>query len=290
MEKLKNIFPYPFGIIPFSLYTQYHFVQNKDWIKTILVFVFPYRNKDLESEKFKVAKFAYGKDYHQVIASKLEKVAKELDLKEYQVLVDNSFLDEKLCAVLAGLGSMGRNDLLLTPEFGSFVFLGTIVTASEFSRTETIQPSLCQDCSLCISACPTGALDMQFNKQLCLSYLSQSKSDNYPLYDLMERVVGCDLCLDACPFNQKDHSYLPDLEIDDKAFFDSSFKTLDKNEFKKYYQDKTFNYLGYLKILRNILVLEAKDKLVTREELENYQKKYPEPWFANHLEYLKEKL
>ncbi|NLD27051.1 MAG: epoxyqueuosine reductase [Acholeplasmataceae bacterium] len=282
---------YLYGIIPFSEYQKYRKVKKKDWIKSILVFLFPYPNETAESSGYKVAKYAYGQDYHQVIATKLEEIAQELHLERYQVLVDQSFLDEKFCASLAGLGKVGRNNLLLTPEYGSRVLIGEIVTSEELHKKVRLIDNPCIDCKKCIEACPSGALDDGFNKQRCLSYLSQSNSAAYDLYDRMVLAVGCDICQDVCPVNGKTYDYQVDFEFDAKAVFKpKEFYKLSEEEFQEYYRDKTFNYLGYLKILRNILVLEVKNKDISREELENFQKLYPEKWFVEHLEYLKGRL
>jgi epoxyqueuosine reductase len=287
MEK----FPYPYGVIPFSEYLKYRKVKKKDWIKSILVFLFPYPNETAEASGYLVAKYAYGKDYHAVIASVLEQIAKDLQLERYQVLVDRSFLDEKLCASLAGLGRVGRNNLLLTPEYGSRVLIGEIVTATEYPGQVHRLNDPCVNCAKCVQACPTGALNDGFQKNRCLSYLSQSTTGDYALYEKMDLAVGCDVCQNVCPLNRKKSCYPEEFGFDAKAVFKpKEFYQMNEETFQDYYRDKTFNYLGYLKILRNILVLEVKNKNISREELEDFRKRHPEAWFREHLEYLKGRL
>lgn len=283
-----NFEGFDYGIVSFSDYQKHRPVKNKDWIRSIIVFIFPYAGKKPDVDGYLTAKFAYGQDYHVVIKNKLERFAKGMGLEKYETYTDISFLDEKLCAVLAGLGKIGKNNLLLTPRYGSRVLIGEIVTDSVFPKTERELPNPCLDCQLCVKNCPTGALRDGFNKKICLSYLSQTKGDAYELYDKMEFAVGCDICQDVCPLNKKEAVYPAEFSFDSKSrFVLKDFLKLDDNSFREYYQNKTFAFLGYTKILRNLLVLEAKNKQITASELEEYEKLSDEEWFKKHIEYLK---
>jgi epoxyqueuosine reductase len=277
-----------YGIVHFSDYQKYRKVKNKDWIKSIIVFVFPYAGKEPDVDGYLTAKYAYGKDYHVVIKAKLQELAEKLKLQRYEVMTDISYLDEKLCAVLAGLGKIGKNNLLLTPKYGSRVLIGEIVTSEVLPKTTKELESPCLDCSLCIKKCPTGALNEVFNKKLCLSFLSQTRGVAYALYDKMKLVVGCDICQDVCPVNKKEQTYPEEFRFDLKSrFFLEEFEKLDEESFRKHYHDKAFGFLGFKRILRNLLVLETNNNKVTIEDLEKYEKLTDEEWFRNHLEYLK---
>ncbi|HHX81212.1 MAG TPA: epoxyqueuosine reductase [Acholeplasmataceae bacterium] len=279
---------FDYGIVSFFDYQKYRKVKNKDWIKSIIVFVFPYAGKDAAIDGYLTAKYAYGKDYHLVIKAKLEELAEKLKLSRYEVMTDISYLDEKLCAVLAGLGKIGKNNLLLTPKYGSRILIGEIVTSEELPITTKELENPCIDCYLCIKKCPTQALSEGFNKKQCLSFLSQTRGNTFDLYDKMELVVGCDICQDVCPLNRREQAYPKEFCFDIKSrFLLEEFEKLDEESFKEYYQDKAFGFLGFKRLLRNLLVLETNNKKLSLEALEKYENLIDEEWFRNHLEYLK---
>lgn len=263
------------------------------WIESILVFLFPYPEKRHESSGYLPAKFAYGKDYHQVVKQKLEEIAKNLELNRYEVLVDQSFLDEKAVAVLAGLGEIGRNNLLLTQEFGSRVFIGEIVTDKKLITSAVKQEqafsNVCLHCNLCVEHCPTKALVDGFDKSKCLSFLSQKVSNDYHLYDKMECYYGCDICQDVCPLNQKEYEYLEEFEYhEDSCLNLTDIIDLTNEEFARKYHHKAFNWIPVKRMIRNLLVLEANNNKLSIKDIEYFQKKfYNTDWLVDHLTYLK---
>lgn len=263
------------------------------WVESIIVFLFPYPEKTHQVSGYLPAKFAYGEDYHQVVKESLEEVAQDLKLNRYEVLVDQSFLDEKAVAVLAGLGEIGRNNLLLTAEFGSRVFVGEIVTdkkleASMVKKEQTFS-NICLHCNLCVEHCPTKTLDYGFEKAKCLSFLSQKVSKEYPLYDKMECYYGCDICQDVCPANQKDYEYLEEFDFcEDSKLNIEDVINLTNEEFARIYHNKTFHWIPVKRIIRNLLVLEANNHKLSIKDIEFYQKKfYNTDWLIDHLTYLK---
>lgn len=288
------------GVISYEEYLKHStkpINEKLSWVKSIFVFVFPYNQKTIQTKEYITAKFAYGEDYHQVIYYYLDDlIKKELESKtfKYEIKIDVNYLEEKLCAYLAGLGSFGKNNLIICPRFGSYVVIGTVLTDYEFldySKPSDFEP--CLNCSRCVQACPTQALDHGYERIKCLSYLTQYKSHDYTLYDKMRNIfVGCDICQEVCPHNKKEVEVLPKLVFNDLSTLSlEKIKQIKPEEFKKVYQLKTFNFVGFLKILRNILILEVNNNNITIEELIFFQKKYfKEKWFYEHLEYLKEKL
>ena len=281
---------YDKGIISFKDYLEEIEVNNlyKDkysWVKSIIIYIIPYYNVTY-SGNYLPAKFAYLEDYHTSIQNFLKEEAKKIGLGKYETLVDVSFLNEKVCASLAGLGSVGKNQLFISKRFGTFCNIGTIVTDKEYECIKHDRFNLCLNCDKCIKACPTKALDNGFNKYQCLSYLSQSASTNFELFDNMVLYYGCDKCQDACPFNKGDRDHIYDSE---------ALLNLEKFEnikdYKEYSKNKTYNWIGYLKMLRNLLVLEVNNRNISVSKLEYYQEKYKDTeWFYNHLEYLKKKI
>lgn len=278
------------GVIEFDYYRTYHDVSGYDWVKSIVVFAFPYdKNKRVGS--YLPARFAYGRDYHAVLRERLEKAARTYRLEPYRVLVDQNFLNEKLCAYLAGLGFIGRNTLLIHPIYGSYVVLGTIITGKTFSRYDRPRSLTCGDCRLCEDACPTGALKDGFNKQSCLSYLTQSSGNNFPAYEKLKSVFyGCDRCQEVCPYNKKSHTPYPGLNYnEDNIITLENMRGYSKQEFLKQYAHKNFQWVGYLKILRNIIVLDANNNNIRAESITFFKNKYRNiQWFRKHMEYLEE--
>lgn len=287
-----------YRIISFQEYLNHqplkdHLLNKYAWVKSIIVAIFPLPNQNVEKRNYLTAKFAYGKDYHKVVGEQLENLAISLQLKRYEIFTDVSFLDEKLLCYLAGLGSYGKNNLIITPKYGTNIVIGEIITDEVFPYEKRIIPDLCLDCDLCVKKCPTNALDNGFNRQSCLSYLTQYPSKDYPLYDkLRDLAVGCDICQDVCPHNKKTYPYLDDFQFDEKSIINLEIlKDMDEKKYQAYYHDKTFNWIGYLKMLRNIIVLDANNNHISYEDIEKFQKLYQsEKWFYNHLAYLKGKI
>lgn len=260
--------------------------------------MFPYSNElysDRLNENEKVAKFAHGRDYHVVVPEKIKEAINEFGLMgEYKIMSDISFLNEKICAYLAGLGVIGKNTLLLTEKYGSNVVLGEVITDQEFADYDRpLDTSYCDTCDKCERACPTKALNNGMIREKCLSYLNQHKSKDYHLYDKMRlSAYGCDICQDICPVNKKTYQGLDELYYDESSYLNfEEFKTLNEITYKERYAGKTFHWIGYLPMLRNLLVLQANKKKLHISEIEEYQLKYKdETWFYDHLEYLKNKI
>ncbi len=160
-----------------------------------------------------VSKYAYGRDYHKVLKSLLsrfaERIGDEVGAHTYRVCVDTAPLSERYWAARAGIGYIGKNQNIIIPKVGSFVFLGEILTTLDLIPTEPLHSS-CGACTRCIDACPTGALSPSgLDARRCLSYLTIEHRGEIPptLADrLGHRIYGCDTCQDVCPFN---HSPAP---------------------------------------------------------------------------------
>jgi epoxyqueuosine reductase len=143
-------------------------------------------------------------DHYAELRGKLDKLGSALG-GAYRVLVDANQHVDREGAARAGLGFYGKNTLLITQRFGSWVVLGTVVTDIEIEPTPALELD-CGSCRLCIDACPTGALDEPgtLDATRCLSYWTQAPAPipremRAPLED---RVYGCDICQDVCPWNR----------------------------------------------------------------------------------------
>ena len=142
---------------------------------------------------------AYGE-----LREKLDQLGRRLG-GDYRVLVDENQHVDREAAVRSGVGFYGKNTLLITRGFGSWVVLGTLVTDLELEATAQLGLD-CGSCALCIEACPTGALDEPgtLDATKCLSYWTQSADDApEPYREALEaQVYGCDICQDVCPWNR----------------------------------------------------------------------------------------
>lgn len=162
-----------------------------------------------------ISRYAWGRDYHHVLEGRLQELVSRLRTScpdaGFFVSVDATPLLERAAARRAGLGWIGHNCSLITPEVGSWVFLGVVITTLEIEPDDEIYGeegygSGCGGCDLCLRACPTGALLAPgvLDARRCLSYVTQMKGVVPPdLRSLMgRRVWGCDTCQAVCPHNR----------------------------------------------------------------------------------------
>ena len=159
----------------------------------------------------RVARYARGADYHDVMKAKLAELAalvRALGGEETRtrIFVDSSPLIERAAAVRAGLGFVGKNTNILTREVGSWLLLGAVLTTLPLEPDAPVARD-CGRCRLCLDACPTGALPEPFvvDANRCISYLTIEHRDSIP-HGLREGignlVFGCDICQDVCPWNR----------------------------------------------------------------------------------------
>ena len=179
---------------------------------SVLMLAVPYYTTYCE-RKHNVSVYSVSEDYHLYFKALFEDLVAELESAfpgvRFAGFADHSPIQEVHAAMLAGLGVIGANHLLITKEYGSYVFLGEIITDLETKELTAQAPSFCLDCQLCRKICPVGS-DMT----KCLSALTQKKG---PLSPEEESVLsgtdllwGCDLCQDVCPLNHGvRHSAIP---------------------------------------------------------------------------------
>jgi epoxyqueuosine reductase len=154
----------------------------------------------------KIARYAWGRDYHTVIEDKLRRMAEILSTDlggEHRWYVDTGPLMDKALAARSGLGWYGRNTNILTEPFGSFVLLGEIVTTLCLEPDSSLHRD-CGACKLCVVGCPTGALggDYTIDSRKCISYLTIEHRGAIPRElrpAIAGWVFGCDICQDICP-------------------------------------------------------------------------------------------
>ncbi|RLL44956.1 tRNA epoxyqueuosine(34) reductase QueG [Oceanobacillus piezotolerans] len=155
------------------------------------------------------ARASWGVDYHHVLRDRLEKLTAFIEERVpnavNKIMVDTGELSDRAVAERAGIGFSGKNTSIITKEFGSFVYLGEMMTNIPFIPDDPVEDS-CGDCRKCLDACPTGALieGGQLNAQRCIAFLTQTKDflpDEFRT-KIGNRVYGCDTCQQVCPRNK----------------------------------------------------------------------------------------
>lgn len=222
--------------------------------KTVISVLFPYFLGEEYYAKSNVSRYAVSEDYHLIAGNMLNCITESLRQKfpdnVFEAFIDNSPFPEVRCAVNAGLGVMGVNNLFINKDYGSWVFLGEIVTDKYFPVYEG-EYSLCDGCNMCIEACPGNALTgKEIIKEKCLSYLSQSKGELSE--DIKEKIAatgcawGCDICQKVCPLN-KNAKITPI-----KEFFDTADPYVTKDTD---IESRAFSWRGKAVIDRNLDII-----------------------------------
>lgn len=228
------------------------------WAKSIIVCLFPYYTG--EDTDANVSKYARIPDYHRVARDKLEKICEFIKGKkdaELKAFADTGVLHDRFLAHLAGLGFMGLNTCLINEEYGTYFFIGYIVTDLELLPDKPIEKE-CLKCRKCVSVCPGGAIDGEFhiNVNKCVSYMTQLKKLTDTQREILksqDMVYGCDKCQDVCPYNQEPKK-TPIAEFYEKReanISKESLENMSNREFLKKYGDFPFSWRGKSAILKN---------------------------------------
>ncbi len=160
----------------------------------------------------RVARYAWGRDYHRVMRKMLRRVVARLHSMlrepfETRVCVDTAPIIEREVAAAAGVGWIGKNTMVIDPRLGSMFMLGEIITTLVLEPTPPVKDR-CGTCRRCLDACPTGALvaPYQMDASRCISYLTIEHRGEIPA-ELKPRmgnwVFGCDICQQVCPYNRE---------------------------------------------------------------------------------------
>jgi epoxyqueuosine reductase len=160
----------------------------------------------------KIARYAWGRDYHKVLTKKLKQLTnwliQEFDDVEARYYVDTGPIQDKFWAQAAGIGWIGKNGNVINRQYGSWIFLGEIVTNLHLIPSDP-HTQHCGTCTRCISACPTGAITQPFvvDANRCIAYHTiENRAAILPpeiANNLQGWVAGCDICQDVCPWNQR---------------------------------------------------------------------------------------
>ncbi len=168
----------------------------------------------------KVSRYAWGDDYHDVVGERLRELLAWLRERvpglDAKIAVDSSPVMDKAWAERAGLGWIGKHSNLITPELGSWVFLGELIVDIELDPDSERVPDHCGTCTACIDACPTAAIIAPYvvDSNRCISFLTIELRDEELPLSTAGWVYGCDVCQDVCPWNRfetetSEHRFAP---------------------------------------------------------------------------------
>ena len=211
-----------------------------------------------------ISVYARNRDYHEIIKGKLKDVAGLLARRSgaaVKVFVDTAPLMEKPLAEAAGLGWQGKHTVLVSREFGSWLFLGAILTSAELPADAPHAES-CGTCTRCLDICPTNAFPapFQLDARRCLAYLTVEHKDQIPLEfraPMGNRIYGCDDCLAVCPWNKfasasREAKLRSRPELERPAL--AELVALDDAGFRALFAGSPVRRIGHARFLRNVLI------------------------------------
>lgn len=238
-----------------------------DGAKTVVSLIYNYYPSERLSEgpeDYKLAKYAYGQDYHFVIKDKLKSLLAVLqeEIGEFggRAFVDSAPVMERQWAQKSGLGWLGKNSLLLNKQMGSFFFLAELIIDLEVSPDPPMVKDYCGTCTKCIDACPTEAIVKPgvVNGSHCISYFTIELKEQIPQevkgkFD--NWIFGCDICQDVCPWNRFSKAHkepLFDPHPDLKQLRKKDWEEITAETFNKVFKKSAVKRTKFSGLLRNI--------------------------------------
>lgn len=230
---------------------------------TLLVNYFP--EEQQKEEASKIAKYAYGNDYHEVIREKmkhfLQLLKDEIGEINGRGFVDSAPVLERSWAQRSGVGWIGKNGNLITKENGSFFFIATLITDLELDYDDPFAKDFCGSCTKCIDACPTGAIlpNKVINGSQCISYFTIELKEMLLPEEMKGKfenwAFGCDTCQDVCPWNRfsKPHTEIEFTPLPEILNFSTKeWEAMTEETFKKLFRHSALSRTKWKGIQRNI--------------------------------------
>lgn len=244
--------------------------------KTIISIAFPYLY-DINYKNNGFSLYTRGLDYHIVVKEYLQKICLFIEKLggKAMAFVDSNTLPERYIAYLSGIGFIGKNNMLITKKYGSFVFLGEIITDLNIHTDDIkqLKNTPCNECNRCYLACPTNSInDTKKNCNICMSYITQKKDISDEFIKLMKgRIFGCDTCQTSCPCN-KEIQYSTIKEFLPLDFMKNDIKTediliLNNKMFKETFKITSCGWRGKNVLMRNSLI---KRYFIEEREIDKY--------------------
>ena len=240
--------------------------------RTVITLLLNYFPAEQRAPAPKIAKYAYGTDYHYVIKDKLNQLLEFIKENIGEVngrgFVDSAPVLERSWAVRSGLGWVGKNGNLLTRQSGSFLFIATLITDLELLADAAFATDHCGTCTRCIDACPTQAIvsPTEIDAGKCISYLTIELKDALipsEFHSKMEGwMFGCDICQDVCPWNRfskqnAEPAFTPIPEILNLSL--KEWEAMTEETFNKTFKNSPLKRTKWKGIQRNIKAIKTID-------------------------------
>jgi len=230
-----------------------------------------YPSEEQRGDSFKISKYAYGEDYHQVIKGKLrqllEYIQEEIGQVHGRAFVDSAPVLDKAWAARSGLGWIGKNANLLSRQVGSFYFIAELIVDLDL-ETDPPTTDHCGSCTACLDACPTQAIVKPYvvDGSRCISYFTIELKDEIPKSfrgSFDDWIFGCDICQDVCPWNRfsKPHSeprFEPKTEL--LEFGKRDWEELTEEVFRKVFRKSAVKRTKFKGLKRNIAFLMDREQ------------------------------
>ena len=235
---------------------------------TLLLNYYPVQEQ--KSDAPKISKYAYGRDYHDVIREKLNKyieyIKSEVGELNGRGFVDSAPVLERSWAQRSGLGWVGKNGNLINKQMGSFFFIATLITDLDLEADEPFTKDFCGSCTRCIDACPTDAIlpNKVIDGSKCISYFTIELKDEIIPEEMKGKfqnwMFGCDVCQDVCPWNRfskphKEIKFNPIPEILNLST--REWEELSEEMFKNIFKHSPLKRAKHRGIQRNIRFLKT---------------------------------
>ena len=242
-------------------------VENARSVVSVLMNYFP-SQQQADPQAPVISKYAYGTDYHFVMKEKLGALLKfiqeEVANCTGRCFVDSAPVLDRAWAARAGLGWIGKNTNLISPEHGSFFFIGELIIDLELPATGQMVRNHCGNCTRCLDACPTKALVAPYvlDARRCISYQTNENKgeiDSTLKSKFENRVFGCDICQDVCPWNLKSEpgnepAFAPHPEL--MQLTKAEWHELEKPRFDGLFRNSAVKRTGFEGLKRNLKFLE----------------------------------
>jgi epoxyqueuosine reductase len=223
-----------------------------------------------------ISVYARNNDYHDIMKKRLKQASIDLqDTVNCRLFVDTAPIAEKPLAQKAGLGWQGKHTNLVSRDYGSWLFLGVLLTDIDIKQSDTPEIDHCGSCTKCLTACPTNAFVKPYvlDARRCISYLTIEYKEYIP-DDLAKaignRIYGCDDCLAACPWNkfaQASHEIgFKTREITHNPPYETLLQLTDET-FREKFSKSPIKRIGYRRFMRNVLIAAGNSK---RQDLRPY--------------------
>lgn len=238
------------------------------WARSIVVVAENYYHTyQWKNRRGMISRYAWGQDYHRILGRKISELWSAIH-RDYPSVIGRKFVDtgpflEKVLAVQAGLGWMGKNTCLISPAYGSYCFLGLLVLSTKLPFDRPIE-NRCGTCTRCIQACPTEALKRPclLDARRCISYLTIEKKSGFSEREedgLSDWLYGCDTCQEICPWNvrltreTKERRYYSNLSRLDRN--PEEWVNITAGEFREIFSTSAISRLKLDRLYRNVRAL-----------------------------------